>query len=347
MRLIIIGGIAAIALCHAALAQTFEGSDGIELREVFGTVTINLENEGPLVVDLDGPEADALRLREGRAVSILGEFDHRDFQTDLRRAMRKYPNGSNRSERAFLDMLKERPSLTITAAPGTAIRVVDGAVKLKVRGDAGAVEIEGNSMLLGQMDNIETGSVEVIGTGSFRLGNIAGAFDGNVHGSGDLVFDNAGSAQIAVHGSGDLEGGSIAGDLKASVHGSGDLELGDVGGRVGASVHGSGDLTLGKIGGGLDASVHGSGDLTAQSVTKSLKVDAHGSGELDIDGGAVSDLDVQTSGSGELRYAGTAINADLSTGGAGSIDVGAVSGQLLASGKNIRVDGKKVQSNDN
>ncbi|MEM6913724.1 MAG: DUF2807 domain-containing protein, partial [Pseudomonadota bacterium] len=286
--------------------------------------------------------ADALRLREGRAVSILGAFDERRFESDLRRRMRGYVTSDSKSERAFLDMLEDQPSLSITAAPGTAIRVVDGAVKLNISGDAGAVEIEGNAMLLGEMDNFETGSIEVKGLGDFTAGTIAAAFKGAVHGSGDLAFGDAGSAHLSVHGSGDLVGGAIAGDLKASVHGSGDLELDDVGGQAEASVHGSGDLELGKIGGGLDASVHGSGDLTAQSVSTVLKVVVHGSGELDIEAGSVRQLVVQSSGSGELRFAGTAVNADLSTGGAGSIEVGAVSGDLMANGRNIRINGKKV-----
>jgi len=346
MRSMILGLAAATALTPAAHAQTFEGSDGIELREVFATVTIKLEGDGPLTVARSGPGADDLMIREGRAVSILGEFDHKDFKEDYQRAMRSMRTGNNRSERAFLNMLEDQPTLTIVAAPGTAIRVVDGAVKLTVEGDAGAVEIEDNSMLLVKMDDFETGSIEVNGAGDAEVGSIAGAFKGNVHGSGDLSFKNAGSADLSVHGSGDLEGDSVQGDLYASVHGSGDLEISSVGGDAEASVHGSGDLEIGRIAGSLEANVHGSGDLMASSVTDKLKATVHGSGDVDVSSGSVETLTVRVSGSGELHYGGSAVNADLTSGGSGSIDVGPVTGRVSFSGKNITIDGQRQKKDD-
>ncbi|MEO1658660.1 MAG: DUF2807 domain-containing protein [Pseudomonadota bacterium] len=347
MRMFIAGFAAATALGAAASAQTFEGSDGIELREVFATVTIKLDGDGPLTLARTGPGADDLRIREDRAVSILGEFEHDAFKQDFRAAVRKTPKGVDRSERAFLKMLEDQPTLTIVAAPGTAIRVVDGAVKLTVEGDAGAVEITHNAMLLVEMDDFETGSIEVAGPGDVRVGNIADAFKGMVHGSGDLTFENAGSAKVTVHGSGDLEGRVIRGDLIAAVHGSGDLELTRVGGDAEASVHGSGDLDLGAVNGALKADVHGSGDLTADSVSKHLKASVRGSGDVNVVGGAVEELVASVSGSGELTYGGEAKTADLSSSGSGSIDVGKVSGNLTASGKGISVDGKRVGGENN
>ncbi|MEM0929464.1 MAG: DUF2807 domain-containing protein [Pseudomonadota bacterium] len=346
MRSKIIGLVALALAAPAASAQTFEGSDGIELREVFATVIIKLEGEGPLTLARSGPSADELRIREGQAVSILGAFEPRTFQNELRAAIRGTPKGPGRTERAFQKMLDDQPTLTVVAAQGTAIRIVDGAVKLTVEGDAGAVEIEDNAMLFVEMDDFETGTIEVNGAGDVRVGTIRQAFAGKVHGSGDLIFEDAGTAQLSVHGSGDLEGQTVRGDLVASVHGSGDLELVRVDGDAQASVHGSGDLDLGRVGGALDVEVHGSGDLAADMVSRELKATVHGSGDVSVDGGSVQSLYARVSGSGELDYRGSAVNANLASSGAGSIDVGPVSGSLTTNGKNISVDGKRMARED-
>ena len=347
MRGIVFGLLLSAADLGAASAQVFEGSDGIEFREVYGTINITLTERGPLTVEMSGPGAGALAIRKGQAVSIVGDFDKRTFMQAYRRqarSMRMSRSGVPGRDRPFEEMLKDEPVLTITAAPGTAIRVVDGAVKMNVEGRAGDVEIDDNAMLLVTMGDMDRALIGVHGHGYVKTGDIAGPFEAAVHGSGDLVFGNAGLVDLSVHGSGDVYGKAIAGDLTAQLHGSGDLELGDVAGRTQAQVHGSGDLELGRVAGGIEAQVYGSGDLIFQGVSGNVDAVVHGSGEIDLGDGEVQDLDISVHGSGSVSFDGASVNAKLRNGGSGNITVGPVLGATTAQGRNIRVAGKTVSS---
>ena len=349
MRLLLSGFAAAVAATGFAQAQNYSNADEIVIRDLFGTVTIELSDGGPVTIAKSGPGAGDVDISGSGTATIEGpeEINRREFQREYNKLKNSYRGRRAADEDPALEeMLEEKPSITISVPRGTDIRVDDSVIKLTASGDAGEVMIKDNLHVLVKMGDIESGQLGVHGSGYMKVGDVAESLRGSVHGSGDLLFGDAGSAKLSVHGSGDLEGGDIAGDLEASVHGSGDLEIADVGGEAEAKVHGSGDLVVASIEGGLDGSVHGSGDLTVGEVQQSLNASVHGSGDFDVDAGEVDELLVSVHGSGEFQYGGSAKTAKLNGHGSGSIRVAEVSGNMQASGKDIRVGGKKVGRKD-
>lgn len=349
MRMIPASILASIAFTGFAHAQSFSGADTILIEDFFGSVELELSGDGAITVAKSGPNAGELTISGGDTATIRGdrEIDHRRWWKEYRNARKGWNRSPRDEDPAFEEMLEDRPKLTISAPEGTDIVVRGSAIKLMADGDAGDVEINENVHLLVKLGDIESGELMVHGSGYMKVGNVAGMLEAGVHGSGDLIAENAGSAKLNVHGSGDLEAKNIAGDLDASVHGSGDLEVVRVSGSVDASVHGSGDLTIERVARGLEASVHGSGDLAIGQVTGGgIEADIHGSGDLEIDGGSVATLRASVRGSGEFEYDGSAEDVRLRSTGSGGIRVARVSGNIDADGKNIRVAGKKVGERD-
>ncbi|MEM9839939.1 MAG: DUF2807 domain-containing protein [Pseudomonadota bacterium] len=365
MRTVCFGLLASVS----TLGMSAASADELVIRDFYGTVEIDLSGSGAITAAKSGPNAGDVDISGRGDMTIDGgpEINRNRWYKEYQRKRRGWNQRSARDEDPiFEEMLQERPKLIISAPEGTDIVVEGSAVKLTVTsGDAGEVDISDNVHLLAKLGDFESGKLSVHGSGYMEAGNVAGRFDGSVHGSGDLYVGNVGEASASVHGSGDmvmkdvggrlgasvhgsgdLNTGDVAGPLKASVHGSGDLEIGRVTGSADADVHGSGDLEIKSVGQGLDSSVHGSGDVTISRVNGDIDANIHGSGELDIDGGEAGSIDASVRGAGEFRFAGKSESATLRSGGAGSIRLGPVSGRIDASGKDIRVGGKKVGDKD-
>lgn len=349
MRIITSGLFASIAALGLASAQTFPDADTIVIEDVFGTVTVELDGSGAIHVATSGPGAGSLSIGGGDEVTIRGE------RID-RRAWRRRYNGLRRREGgrqasgedpAFLTMLEDRPVIAISAPEGTAIRIADSAIRLTAEGTAGAVRVADNVHLLVSMGDIAEGELSVDGSGYLAVGNVAGRLDAGVHGSGDLVAGDTGDASLAIHGSGDLAVGDVRGRFMAAVHGSGDIEVQEVEGHAEAMVHGSGDVSIARVAGRFEGTIHGSGDLSVGAVEGSnLEASIHGSGDIEIDGGRVEALAVAIYGSGDVDFRGTAKDAELRTEGSGGIDVAEVTGNIAASGDDIRVNGRNAGDPD-
>lgn len=125
---------------------------------------------------------------------------------------------------------------------------------------------------------------------------------------------------IAISGSGDVffKEGITTKALKIKVSGSGDV-LGKVNVKnFEAGLSGSGDV---KISGKADNSaitVSGSGDVSARDlITLNTSVRLSGSGDATVY--ASENIDAATSGSGDIRYAGSPKHVSTSTHGSGDI----------------------------
>lgn len=344
-------------------------ADEILIKDFYGTVELELSGSSDITVAKSGPEASSVSIRGGSDKIIDGgtEINRKRWHREYQNQRRGWRGQQKRDQDpVFEDMLQKRPTVTISAPVGTDIIVEGSAVKFTVSGgDAGRVEITDNIHLLAKLGDFALGELAVHGRGYMEAGDVAGDFQGSVHGSGDLYVGDIGRAQVSVHGSGDMKVedvngplqasvhgsgdltiGNVAGSLQASVHGSGDLDIEDVAGSGEANVHGSGDLEISSIASGLESSVHGSGDLSVGRVNGNIDASVHGSGELDIDRGEANSVDATVSGSGEFRFGGTSKTAKLKSGNAGSIRMGEVTGKMQVSGKDIRVGGKKVGGKD-
>jgi len=366
MRTLSIGLLAAASTLGLSAAH----ADELVIRDFFGTVEVDLSGSGSITAAKSGPNADEVEISGRGDIVIDGgeEINRRRWYNKYqneRRSWRKM-NTARDEDPALEALLKDRPTLTISAPEGTDIIVEGSAVKLTVtRGDAGEVDITDNIHLLAKIGNFEFGGLSVHGSGYLEAGNATGRVSASVHGSGDLYLGNVGEADVNVHGSGDMTVKDVNGPLKASVHGSGDLTTGDVAGAVRANVHGSGDLVVSSVEGsgradvhgsgdleiasinaGLKSSVHGSGDVNVGRVNGDIEVNIHGSGELEIDRGKADMIEASVQGAGEFYFGGDAKTAKLRSSNSGTIRIGEVSGNMDVSGKNIRVGGKKVGDKD-
>ncbi|NRA30200.1 MAG: DUF2807 domain-containing protein, partial [Parvularculaceae bacterium] len=302
MRALSVGLLAAASTIGLSAAQAEE----LVIQDFFGTVELELSGSQDITVAKSGPDASSVTIRGGSDKVVDGgeEINRNRWYKSYQNKRRGWNGNRKRDEDpVFEEMLKERPTLTISAPVGTDIIVEGSAVKLTVTGgDAGAVDISDNVHLLAKLGDFAEGKLSVHGSGYMSAGDVAGDFQGSVHGSGDLYVGNVGRAQVSVHGSGDMIVKDVNGPLDASVHGSGDLNTGDVAGKLQASVHGSGDLEIASVEGSGEANVHGSGDLEIDSIGAGLESSVHGSGDLSV-GRVDGDIEATIHGSGELDIA--------------------------------------------
>ena len=148
--------------------------------------------------------------------------------------------------------------------------------------------------------------------------------------AGGAVFGTIGGADgvdLANSGCGDWTVADQAGPLRVRVSGSGDVYAGSAG-SADVEVSGSGDVRVKVLRNGLTAGVVGSGNVEAASVNGPLRVRVAGSGDVEVHGGAVSDMDVSVSGSGDVRFGGVAGALEARVAGSGDISVARVTGPV-------------------
>ena len=120
------------------------------------------------------------------------------------------------------------------------------------------------------------------GSGGVTVDKVAGDFDGEVAGSGDLSVGQiqGGRVRFDIAGSGGVAAAGKADTVDISIAGSGDVRLGDLAARS------------------ADISIAGSGNIQA-SASETANVSIMGSGDVDIKGGAK--CKVSKAGSGNVR----------------------------------------------
>jgi len=99
-----------------------------------------------------------------------------------------------------------------------------------------------------------------------------------------------------------------------------------------ASTSGSSDMTIdGSSGGDLELHTSGSGDIRWRGEAKALEVSTSGSGDALLSGRAQS-LDARTSGSGDLKGTDLTVAGDVevSTSGSGDVEIAMTGGSLRA-----------------
>ena len=141
------------------------------------------------------------------------------------------------------------------------------------------------------------------------------------------VMGRADSAELDNAGCGDWTLANIAGPLVVRVSGSGDVRAASVGSAE-VRISGSSDVTFNNIRNGLTTAVAGSGDLRAGSVNGPMHVRVAGSGDVIAHAGQVTDMQVQVSGSGDVRFGGVAQSLQASVAGSGDVSVGRVTGSV-------------------
>ena len=109
----------------------------------------------------------------------------------------------------------------------------------------------------------------IAGSGGINVDKVAGDFEGDVAGSGDLKVGAiaGGNVKLAIAGSGDVEAAGKADSIELSIAGSGDIRAGGLTSRT------------------ADVSIAGSGNIDANA-SESADISIMGSGDVNIKGGA-------------------------------------------------------------
>lgn len=124
--------------------------------------------------------------------------------------------------------------------------------------------------------------VAIAGSGGVTVDKVAGDFEGDVAGSGDLRIGQmeGGKATFAIAGSGDIEVAGKADAVELSIAGSGDIRAAGLTART------------------AEVTIMGSGNVAANA-SESAEVSMAGSGNVDISGGAK--CSVSKAGSGNVN----------------------------------------------
>ncbi len=249
-------------------------------------------------------------------------------------------------ENAFVEFLKDYPTLTLTIPAGAALSFDSAVVNLSADNTNGALSVR-RGHVDGFIGDIASGDIGIDGSGDLRTGVIAGALKISIHGSGDFDAVTADSLDASIHGSGDIKIGDIRGEASMGIQGSGDISLGEINGPLIATIQGSGDIDTGKVLGGGAVSIHGSGDISLASINGETSARIHGSGDIDIRGGRAENLKVQIFGSGGFEFDGLATNPDVQANRSGDIRISRHEGTVRARGDgDIRISGVEYGDDD-
>lgn len=121
----------------------------------------------------------------------------------------------------------------------------------------------------------------IAGSGGINVDKVAGDFDGDVAGSGDLRLASVagGKIKLAIAGSGDVSAAGKADSVDLSIAGSGDINAGALASQTAdVSIAGSGNITA-NASGTADVSIMGSGDVEVTGGAK-CTVSKNGSGNV-------------------------------------------------------------------
>lgn len=310
-------------------APAFAQGPVVIVENFIGTLEIGEKTGGGLtLIDADGAQIDQ---SDGK----IAINDQRSLQ-NMNCQSRK--NGDIRIARGSWKLLNKKGRYkSITEFPH---------VKLLVPSNTHLVIQD--SLLVGNIGNIGSGDIEVRHCGDVSIGDIAGAIELRISGSGDVKLGDTGAAELSISGSGDLTMGSAkdtrlsisgSGDVQArgfgntigKINGSGDLDVSTISGAAEFSINGSGDADIDDINGNLEYTARGSGDLYVRTLkANSVNVRLHGSGDFTTKYGRIQKLDIKAGGSSSVKVGGEIIDARLRAGGASDITVTQPSGKTDA-----------------
>ena len=185
-----------------------------------------------------------------------------------------------------------------------------------VTGAAGAISATGGENLLAETEVVvEDGTLKIMPK---KRKGIRWSWRG-----GKAVFTvNAAALHgAAIAGSGGINVDKVAGDFEGDVAGSGDLKVGQVnGGKVKLAIAGSGNVDAAGKADAVDVSIAGSGDVRAAGLaSRTADVSIAGSGSVSVNASETADVSIM--GSGDVEVKGGA-KCNVSKHGSGNVVCG-------------------------
>lgn len=201
--------------------------------------------------------------------------------------------------------------------------------------DEGRVTIDGQ--LRGRVDDcLEGGGADLRGYGELALADLPRitiraprAMDLDLSGGSTTEVGPAESMNLDLSGCGTATLGDVTGELAVDVAGSGTIQAGAAR-SLNADIAGSGRVVTGAIAEGADVDIAGSGEVIIASLIGPLGADGAGSGNVTVQGGQVSEANIDLAGSGGVDIAAPVERLEVSIMGSGSVDVQGVVGDLVA-----------------
>lgn len=148
-------------------------------------------------------------------------------------------------------------------------------------------------------------------------------------GAGTTEIGAAESVDLDFSGCGTANVGDLSGDLDLDVSGSGQIHAGAAHSLT-ADMAGSGEVSVGVVAEDANIDIAGAGSITVASVTGALSVDGAGSGNVAVQGGAITNAEIDLAGSGDVSIAAPVQNLNVSIVGSGDVDVTAAVGDIDA-----------------
>lgn len=163
----------------------------------------------------------------------------------------------------------------------TDVVVEGGTLKIKPKKRNGIRWNWNNGKAVFTVNTAALHGASIAGSGGVNVDKVAGDFDGDVAGSGDLKVGSiaGGKVKLAIAGSGDVEAAGKADSVELSIAGSGDMRTGGLASRTAdVSIAGSGNVEA-NASESADVSIMGSGDVRIQGGGK-CTVSKAGSGNV-------------------------------------------------------------------
>lgn len=291
-----IGGISQLVEPAAARlpAQAYEART-IRLRHVAARVVVTSEDRTDISIEIENPGATPtpeISLEGGR-LTVDGLLSGRVGSCS--------ESGVDLRGYGFVT-IEEMPLITIRAP-----RNVD----LSFTG-AGRAEI-------GDTEVLDLG---VNGCARAAAGQVAGAADLNLNGSGRIAVAGAESADINLNGSGQVRVEAVRAGAEAEINGSGEISIASLVGAATLQNRGSGSVEV--LGGAVteaDIEVFGSGRVRMAAPAQRLQVQIFGSGDVDAPV-SVGELEAEIFGSGDVRVREVRGQVRQQARGSGSVRVG-------------------------
>jgi hypothetical protein len=265
---------AALLLSSLALAAPAAASTDVEIKDAIARVVVVPEARADVTVEVRGGRGDLPKLRvsqglDGRMVidGGLARRIHSCSRTGFERTRLILPMSPPAS---VVIQVWGLPDVRLPEAP-VIILHTPRDVKLHVGGAVFGAVARAQSVLL-----------ESAGCGDWIVGNVAGALEIGIAGSGDVDAGSARRLKARIAGSGDVRADSV-GEIEAEIAGSGDVKVRRANGPAHAQVAGSGNL---EVAGGttprLEAEIAGSGDVRFGGDVGTVEAKIVGSGDIRV-----------------------------------------------------------------
>jgi hypothetical protein len=276
-------------------AEAFAG-DNLRVRYAAARITITPEDRQDFLIEIDNP---------GRAPMPLVSVDEGRVTVDgqLRGRVGNCREGGGAELRGYGELaVEDLPQINIRA-PRT----------LNVSLGSGSTTGIGPSQEL---------NLDISGCGTATIGDVAGEFEVDVAGSGDVRAGAAQSFRADIAGSGDVVVGAVANGADIDIAGSGTVTIASLTGSLSADSAGSGSVTV--QGGAITVAnidLAGSGGVEIAATVQTLKVAIVGSGDVDVEG-QVGDIEADIAGSGGVSASAVTGNVRKEVLGSGDVRVG-------------------------